>query len=139
MTEPRPLPSSREASLRMRRVHQRDTAAELKVRKTLHRRGMRFRVDTAPIGGRRRADIVFSRARVAVYIHGCYWHLCPEHATLPKANADWWRRKLEANRERDQRTNADLTQSGWLCLTFWEHEEPERVADIIQKAVRERS
>jgi DNA mismatch endonuclease (patch repair protein) len=119
-------------------VRQRDTAAELRVRAALHRRGMRFRVDTPPIGGRRRADIVFTRARVAVYIHGCYWHLCPQHATFPKANSDWWRQKLEANRERDRRTNAELAEQGWVCLTFWEHEEPERVADVIERAVRER-
>jgi DNA mismatch endonuclease (patch repair protein) len=84
-----PPASSVEASNRMGRVRRRDTAAEVRIRKALHRRGLRYRVDYAPLGGRNRADIVFTCSRIAVFIHGCFWHRCTEHGTLPKANADW--------------------------------------------------
>jgi len=95
-----------------------------------------FSVDFSALGGRQRADIVFTRAKVAVYIHGCYWHLCPLHATLPRANAVWWQSKLKANRERDRRARESLAANGCMCLTFWEHDEPEAVAGEIERAVR---
>jgi DNA mismatch endonuclease (patch repair protein) len=93
-------------------------------------------VDFPPLGGRRRADIVFPRAKIAVYIHGCYWHLCPEHRSLPKSNSAWWLAKLTANQERDRLTRQELEANGWACLTFWEHEDPEIVAETIEFAVR---
>lgn len=138
MSAKRPPPSSEGASARMRSVRQRDTAAEMRVRAALRRRGLGYRVDFSPLGGRRRADIVFLRARVAVYLHGCYWHLCPEHQTLPKSNSAWWLAKLTANQERDRLARADLEANGWMCLTFWEHEDPESVADAIELKVRAR-
>jgi DNA mismatch endonuclease (patch repair protein) len=109
----------------------RDTAPELAVRRLLHRSGLRFRVDFAPLGGRRRADIVFTRRRVAVFIDGCFWHGCPEHATLPKSNADYWLPKLRRNSERDREVDAVLGDAGWVVLRFWEHEAPETVAAAI--------
>jgi DNA mismatch endonuclease (patch repair protein) len=123
----------------MGRVRQRDTAAEVRIRKALHRRGLRYRVDYAPLGGRNRADTVFTRSRIAVFIHGCFWHRCTEHGTLPKANADWWQAKLEANQSRDLRTVQMLESNGWLCLTFWEHDEPEAVADSIERTLADAS
>jgi DNA mismatch endonuclease (patch repair protein) len=132
----RPPPSSIGASERMRSVRRRDTGAEMQVRTALHRRGLRYRVDFPPLGGRRRADIAFPRAKIAVYIHGCYWHLCPEHRSLPKSNSAWWLAKLTANQERDRLTRQELEANGWACLTFWEHEDPEIVAETIEFAVR---
>lgn len=120
----------------MRRNRRRDTAPELAVRRLLHTAGMRYRVDFAPVGGRRRADIVFPRRRIAVFIDGCFWHGCPQHATLPKRNADYWGPKLARNVERDRETDAQLAQAGWRVLRYWEHEEPAAVATAIILANR---
>src|SRR5260370_24834470 len=98
----------------MRTTGRRDTPPELRIRSLLHRRGYRFRVDVSPVlATRSRADIVFRRLKVAVYIDGCFWHGCPLHGTWPKANADWWRSKIESNRSRDRKTIASLVASGW--------------------------
>lgn len=105
------------------------------MRRLLHAAGLRYRVDFAPLGGRRRADIVFTRRRIAVFIDGCYWHGCPKHATLPKRNADYWLPKLERNIERDRETDAILQAAGWRVLRHWEHEDPAIVADAISRAV----
>ena len=116
----------------MRNTRQRDTPAELALRSALHRRGLRFYVDRPMLQNlRRRADVVFPRARVAVYVDGCFWHSCPIHATSPKANADWWRNKLEANRRRDHDTDIRLREAGWTVLRVWEHEDPDDAADRV--------
>lgn len=115
----------------------RDTTTELAVRRLLHSRGLRYRVDFAPVPGlRRRADIVFTRARIAVFIDGCFWHGCPEHATQPKRNAEYWGPKLAANIARDRDTDRRLEEAGWRALRYWEHEEPEAVAIAVTTALR---
>jgi DNA mismatch endonuclease, patch repair protein len=124
----------------MRATRRRDTPGELALRRELHRRGLRYRVDFRPEPSlRRRADIVFTRSRVCVFVDGCYWHGCPDHGTWPKANAIWWREKIEANRRRDADTNARLKSTGWLVLRAWEHEDAVEVADRIEAAVRGRT
>lgn len=112
----------------------RDTTTELAVRRLLHARGLRYRVDYPPLTDqrRRRADIVFTRARIAVFIDGCFWHGCPEHATSPKRNVEYWGPKLAANRARDLDTNTRLEAAGWTVLRFWEHEDSRAVADLIE-------
>jgi DNA mismatch endonuclease, patch repair protein len=115
----------------------RDTGPERALRSLLHRRGLRFRVHTRPVKGlRREADILFTRARVAVFVDGCFWHGCPEHASWPKANEAWWREKLEGNRRRDAETDARLGAAGWRVVRAWEHEDPAVVADRVEAAVR---
>ena len=113
----------------------RDTTIELAVRRELHRRGRRFRVDFAPdpTNRRRRADIVFTRARVSVFLDGCFWHGCPEHYIEPKSNASYWRPKIERNRARDLETTAQLQEQGWKVLRFWEHEPPDVIADQVEE------
>lgn len=113
-----------------------DTCPELAVRRLLHASGLRYRVDYAPLGGRRRADIVFTRKRVAVFIDGCFWHGCPEHATYPKRNSDYWLPKLARNIERDREMDRLLRDAEWTVLRFWEHEAPADVATGIVAAVR---
>lgn len=109
-----------------------NTTPELAVRSRLHALGLRYRVDFAPLPGlRRRADIVFTRRRIAVFIDGCFWHSCPLHATRPKQNAHYWSPKLAANIARDRDTDARLTEAGWLVLRYWEHEEPDAIAATI--------
>lgn len=135
----RPVPSSPCVSSRMRRQATRDTAQELAVRKLLHRRGYRYRIHV-PVPGmhRRSIDITFSRAKVAVFLDGCFWHGCPEHATKPRSNAEWWRTKLEGNIARDRETTEHLTAAGWTVLRFWEHEPPDEVAQRVSDVLRQR-
>ena len=132
-------PSSPGVSARMSRQASKDTSAELAVRRLLHAAGLRYRVEY-PVPGmkRRRVDVAFTRARVAVLIDGCFWHGCPQHATQPKANAEWWRKKLDRNMARDRETTEHLTAQGWLVLRFWEHDAPEEVAARVGAAVKRR-
>ncbi|ORL75684.1 very short patch repair endonuclease [Prescottella equi] len=124
-------------SARMRAQRRRDTAPEVALRRELHRRGARFFVDRAPLRGlRRRADLVFPRRRVAVYVDGCFWHSCPQHATSPKNNAQWWADKLAANVDRDRDTDTRLADAGWTVVRIWEHEDPTEAADRVQAALR---
>jgi DNA mismatch endonuclease (patch repair protein) len=85
---------------------------------------------------RRTADIVFGPARVVVEVRGCFWHGCPLHATSPKANADWWREKIERNQARDTDTDARLRAAGWTLMVIWEHEDPAQAAEHIEALVR---
>jgi DNA mismatch endonuclease, patch repair protein len=119
----------------------RDTAAELRLRSELHARGLRFRKDLLVRAGTVgvHPDIVFTRAKVAVFLDGCFWHACPEHGTMPKRNVGYWQPKLAANTERDQRVNEALTAAGWLVLRVWEHEDLAFAAIEIEPIVRSRS
>ncbi|MGN6408705.1 MAG: very short patch repair endonuclease, partial [Curtobacterium sp.] len=124
----------------MARLGRRDTAPELALRRELHRRGRRFFVDRQVSRQvsrqcRVRPDIVFPRARIAVFVDGCFWHYCEEHAHLPKANAELWRRKLLANRQRDAQNQAILVSEGWRVLRFWEHDHPEDAAASVEHAL----
>lgn len=121
----------------MRANRRRDTNPELAVRRLVHAMGLRYRVDHPPLSAnkRSRADLVFTRAKVAVFIDGCFWHGCPQHHTVASTNAAFWKAKAEGNRARDERTNTALRDAGWTVLRFWEHQDPRTVADAIQKAV----
>jgi len=120
----------------MRGNTSRDTKPEMLVRRELFRRGRRFRVDyrLAP-PARIRADIVFTRVRIAVFIDGCFWHGCPFHGTTPKTNQGYWVPKLEANRARDEAATELLDEEGWTVLRFWEHEAVDDVVAVIETAV----
>ena len=99
------------------------------VRRLLHAAGLRYRVDTRPITDlNRRADLVFTRAKVAVFIDGCYWHGCPEHGTTAKTHADYWTAKIARNRERDAETDRLLADAGWKVVRAWEHQDAAEVA-----------
>lgn len=121
----------------MARVARRDTRPELEIRRELHARGLRYRVDVSPVPALRgRADILFRPARVAVYVDGCFWHSCPDHGVLPKGNREWWREKLTATVRRDRSTESTLAELGWRVVRVWEHEDPVAAADRIETAVR---
>ena len=115
----------------------RDTKPELAVRSAVHRRGLRYRVAARPLRDlRRTADMVFRKDRIAVFVDGCYWHGCPQHHTQPAANREYWSDKIKGNIARDADTNARLREAGWTVLRFWEHEDPEAVAEIVLARVR---
>lgn len=109
---------------RMSLQARRDTRPEMAIRSALHAEGRRFRV-SYPVPDLRRCtiDIAFPRRQVAVFVDGCFWHGCPEHATRPKSNADRWAHKLDANWARDRRVDAHLRERGWVVLRVWEHED----------------
>jgi len=131
------MPTSVQISEQMAKVARRDTRPELELRRELHARGMRYRIDIAPDPGLRgRADILFRSARVAVYVDGCFWHSCPAHGVLPKGNRDWWRAKLKATVLRDRTTETALRHLGWTVVRVWEHEEPVSAADRVETAIR---
>ncbi|WP_329078731.1 very short patch repair endonuclease [Streptomyces niveus] len=132
---PEVVPSSAAVSARMSRQASRDTAPEVAVRKLLHAAGLRYRVNV-PVPGmpRRTIDIVFGPAKIAVFLDGCFWHGCPEHATRPKSNAEWWRAKLDKNIARDRETTDHLEAAGWTVLRFWEHENAAAISRAVIRA-----
>ena len=135
-TAPIPTASSPAVLARFRAQRRRDTAHELSVRRLLHASGVRYRVDVrVVVGSRVRPDIVWRGRRVAVFLDGCFWHACPDHEHWPKANASWWRDKIEANVGRDRRADAMLRSLDWTVLRFWEHEDPAKVVATIRSAL----
>lgn len=123
----------------MSRQASRDTAPEVALRRELHRRGFRFRVSLRPLESMRTTtDIVFTRAKVAVYVDGCFWHSCPDHGTMPAANRDWWQKKLDRNKTRDRQTDEALVAAGWAVVRVWEHEDTMVAADRVERALRGR-
>ena len=133
-----PPPSSEAALRRMQAAKPKDTAPEKALRSILHKKGLRYRIDVKPIKElNRRADIVFRRAKVAIFVDGCFWHGCPIHGTQAKENAEFWRLKIERNQERDADTNRKLENAGWKVIRVWEHEDPEKASEKINNIVRE--
>lgn len=133
---PRIQPSSPESSRRMAKVRQKGTDAEIALRRELYGRSLRYRVDYTVLKKPRRvADVAFPGLNIAIFIDGCFWHGCPQHATWPKQNARFWQQKIEANRLRDIDTNSRLKDIGWTVLRFWEHESPINAADAIVQTV----
>ncbi|GAA4411481.1 hypothetical protein GCM10023148_04090 [Actinokineospora soli] len=115
----------------------RDTRPERRLRSLLHQRGLRYRVSTRPVPElRRTADIVFPRARVAVFVDGCYWHGCPDHHRVSTKNSEFWRDKIAENKRRDAETTHALEERGWTVLRCWEHEDPAGVADVLVRLLR---
>ncbi len=131
-----PPASSDAVRHRMQSTGQRDTAAERSIRKELHRRGYRYRVDRSVPGvTRSRPDVVFPSEKVAVFVDGCFWHSCPQHATLPKQNREWWVEKLKSNVQRDRRHDEELRRAGWVVLRFWEHVDASEAASYVIQAI----
>lgn len=135
-----PAATTKAVRERMQAQRRRDTSCEMEVRSAAHRLGLRYRLDVRPIPDlRRRADLVFRSVRLAVFIDGCFWHGCQHHGSTPKANAEWWKRKIDANRRRDRDTDARLQREGWHVIRVWEHEDAQSAAERIAKAVKDLS
>lgn len=89
--------------------------------------------------GRVRPDIVLTRAKIAVFVMGDFWHSCPEHGNSPKINAGWWAAKLASNGQRDLRQRTELEAAGWVVEWVWECENPESAALRVEAIWRTRS
>lgn len=115
-----------------------DTRPEVRLRSRLHAQGLRFRKDY-PIRGANisvRPDIVFTRARVAVFVDGCFWHVCPEHGRIPGGrNAAYWEAKLRRNMDRDRANTSALIEMGWRVVRIWEHEDLATVTQEVLHAL----
>ena len=120
--------TSAQRSRCMSKIKAKDTKPELALRRHLYAEGLRYRIASKLKG---KPDLVFKRARVAVFVDGCFWHGCPVHGTRPKSNQGYWAVKLERNRSRDQEVTAALQSDGWTVLRFWDHDIK---ADICQVA-----
>jgi DNA mismatch endonuclease, patch repair protein len=123
---------------RMSAQRSHDTAPELAIRRSLHSMGLRYRVHVQPLAGlRRKADIVFPRARVAVFVDGCFWHGCPQHGRRRHEVNEWyWPEKIGRNQRRDADTDAQLHEAGWTVVRVWEHEPATGAAQLVADAVR---
>jgi DNA mismatch endonuclease (patch repair protein) len=130
--EAHPTPGRRR---NMQAIRRRDTRPELALRRALHAAGYRYRCDYRidVVGGRARPDIAFTRAKVAVFVDGCFWHSCPEHGRTPQANPDYWAPKLERNRDRDRANTRALEAAGWLVLRIWEHTDVSDAVAIVRR------
>jgi DNA mismatch endonuclease (patch repair protein) len=114
------------------------------LRSALHALGLRFRKDHQVVTAERkvRPDIVFTRARICVFCDGCFWHSCPEHASMPQTNVEFWSEKLSRNIERDRQVDRALTAAGWTVIRVWEHEEVSvaaaRISEVVSASGRPR-
>lgn len=119
----------------MAAVPTKNSTPELLLRKELHRRGFRYRLHDRKLPGK--PDLVFPRKKLAVFVHGCFWHRhrdCPL-TTTPKTNQGFWTSKFDANVKRDARNRHDLEELGWQSVTLWECEikrSPGDAADVVQ-------
>ena len=109
-----PAPLNATVSAQMQRMPRSSSGPEMLIRRELHSRGLRFRVNHPRLPGR--PDIAFTAARIAVFIDGCFWHSCPDHSVPPKNNRDWWRSKLERNVERDREKDPAENWAGQCCM-----------------------
>jgi DNA mismatch endonuclease (patch repair protein) len=117
----------------------RDTKPEIALRSAVHALGLRYRVSARPVEAlRRTADLVFTRAKVAVFLDGCFWHGCPQHHTVATRNARFWSEKVETNRARDRDTDRRLREAGWTTVRVWEHEAASEAALRIRDVVHGR-
>src|SRR5690348_10079614 len=133
-----PAPSTEGRSRNMQANRRTDTKPEVTLRKELHRLGYRYRKDLPLVVGqglRVRPDIVFPRRKIAVFVDGCFWHVCPEHGRMPTSNEWYWTPKLRRNMERDRAADAALTASGWRVIRLWEHEPLPSAVDAVVEAL----
>jgi DNA mismatch endonuclease (patch repair protein) len=124
-------------SAQMSRMPRSSTKPELALRRALHARGLRFRIHRRDLPGT--PDIVLSRARIAVFVDGCFWHGCSEHGVMPKSNHEWWEAKLATNALRDRRKDAELQKLGWLPMHVWEHTPVDEMTQAVVAAWRLRT
>ncbi|WP_293647921.1 very short patch repair endonuclease [Thiolapillus sp.] len=116
----------------MSAIRGKDIKPELLLRKTLWQKGLWYRLKNKLPG---KPDIVFPSEHVAIFVDGCFWHGCPEHFQQPETNAEFWREKIEKNKERDRKTNVTLESDGWQVLRFWEHEVTNNLDNCINKII----
>nr|WP_082966893.1 very short patch repair endonuclease [Mycobacterium sp. 852002-51163_SCH5372311] len=137
-----PRPATEGRSRNQQAIKRADTRPELRLRSLLHARGLRFRKDYRLLlsdGAKARPDIVFTRAKVAVFYDSCFWHACSQHGRQPRVNNWYWGPKLARTAERDKKTTAALESHGWLVIRVWEHDDLADAVGRIATAVQFRN
>ncbi|WP_280424866.1 very short patch repair endonuclease [Nocardia carnea] len=136
-----PAPLNEGRSRNMRANRRSDTKPEVALRTQLHRMGYRYRKDLRlDLGSAKvRPDVVFTARKVAVFVDGCFWHVCPEHGRMPTTNDWYWAPKLRRNMDRDRIANAALTEAGWTVVRIWEHEDRDTAVATVVNALEGRS
>jgi DNA mismatch endonuclease (patch repair protein) len=112
--------SPEKRSLIMAAVHSRNTGPELLIRRFLRSHGVGYRIHDAGLPGK--PDIAVPRYKIAIFIHGCFWHgheQCPR-GRLPKSRVKYWKAKIEANKQRDRLVEEGIRGAGWQPLVIWE-------------------
>jgi DNA mismatch endonuclease (patch repair protein) len=118
-----PVASSPATRRVMQTVRRRDTQPEMALRSALHEAGLRFRKDFKPEPDLKcKADIVFPKKKVCIFVDGCFWNRCRQHFVLPKANSAWWKEKIQSTVDRDLNQTRLLRSRGWRVHRVWEHE-----------------
>lgn len=112
----------------MSRIRGKNTKPEITLRKALWGQGLRYRVNNRLPG---RPDIVLSDCKTVIFVDGCFWHMCPNHFSLPKNNRRFWKAKLKGNVVRDREVNLALTNLGWKVIRVWEHD----IADHLDRCI----
>ncbi|WP_344857136.1 very short patch repair endonuclease [Amycolatopsis ultiminotia] len=132
-----PAAASEGRSRNMRANRRTDTKPEIALRKELHRLGYRYRKDFPIVldGLRVRPDIVFTARKVAVFVDGCFWHVCPEHGRQPVSNEWYWTPKLQRNMERDRIATDALHDAGWQVVRVWEHVPLAEAVSAVESAI----
>lgn len=126
--------SAAKRSALMQRIRSKNTTPERVVRSALHSRGLRYRLHTRVLGTR--PDLVFRSKRIAVFVHGCFWHGHDCHLfRLPKSQSEFWRSKISGNRQRDRRVTRTLLREGWCVATVWECALRQRTREQIDHAL----
>ena len=128
-----PIPKSEITSKVMSKNRGTDTQLEISIRKALWRNGLRgFRINVRKLPGR--PDIVFTKHRLAIFVHGCFWHRCPTcQPSLPKTHPEFWAAKFERNTKRDAKALEDLRSLGWMSLLIWECEASKDMDGMVER------
>ncbi len=120
----------------MSRIRSKNTKPEIILRSLLHKEGYRFRIHRKDLPGK--PDIVFPSKKIAIYVHGCFWHFhkhCPE-GRVPKTNSKFWSDKLQKNISRDRKHLREIKKHSWLALVFWECEIENKPEKVMKEIIR---
>jgi DNA mismatch endonuclease, patch repair protein len=114
-----------------------NTAPEVSLRRALHARGVRFRLNTTLGHSACRPDLTLPRSMIAIFVDGCFWHSCPQHGakSFTGPNAERWSRKMQRNRDRDRKQTAELAEAGWLVIRVWECEIKTKLASVVESVL----
>ena len=119
----------------MSRIRSKNTKPEIILRSLLHKQGYRFRIHRKDLPGK--PDIVFPSKKIAIYIHGCFWHFhenCPE-GKIPKSNSKFWTEKLQRNIQRDQMYLKEMKKQKWKVFVIWECDIEKRITIVLNKVI----
>ena len=125
-----------EISERMKNQRIADTKPESEIARACFRLGLRYRKNVEIPEAKTRADLVFPRHKLAVFVDGCFWHGCPRHYKTPKTRSEWWDAKIDRNKTRDAKKTRKLRRLGWKVVRVWEHVEPEKAAMKIYRKTK---